>query len=330
MPQFEDASRASTELFGVVPERSSFSALSFDAWRSFATTRGLNTKAAGAYLPRTLEAAVNAETPFANASALHELYGHGLLVEHTALGAQLQRGEPVPARLFDVYEGVAMLIEGTLAEHLLLGAEFAQKMANVPHESRMLYEQYAGIAERKTLHWTLYAAGFPKVYDAPLAKKLLLKNYPGDASQIEFAVVYGSRKPHADIDYFVVSKGPTTQVVDGVLDIGVMNTMEFEWRLANLDIAVTDPLFTGEFLIGDEARLEELKRRCKNTKVRPKHVAYALEQARDQEEKARDSTNGLNPKTATGYAQTYRASAFLRERGVNVVTRREIDEYLIR
>lgn len=96
-------------------------------------------------------------------------------------------------------------------------------------------------------------------------------------------------------------------------------------RLDNLDIAVIDPLCTGQLLFGDPFALEQGRCLATELPITERMVEYAVANAADEEVKASGSVLGFNRAVAAGYALTYCAvveSSFAQ--GVCLLTKREL------
>ncbi len=324
-----EADTFSDGLVGIRPEETTFAALKREGWLGFAQEHDVDPHAAGAYLPVTFSAAVDAEAPFADVTTLHEYYGHGLFVEHTELGARLHADPKMTPRERGLYEGIAMLLEEAFAERLGMKNRFTAKMERTSPEVTAAYSHYQKQAGEHGLHYVLYAAGFPRIYDEARALKLLRQNFPGDWRDVDFAFLYGSRKPHSDIDYLVVSRGGSVQHVDHILDIAVVNRHEFLKRVSWLDIAATDPLFTGTLIYGDAVRIEKLKRQALNTPITPRLISRHVAAGEEQRRIASRDGHGLDRATAASYASSYFAAAFLMGQGKKALTKRDIDAFLV-
>jgi len=324
-----EADKVSEGLVGIRPESTTLTAFDRTGWTEFTGRHTIDPRAAGAYLPETFSAAIDMQAPFADVTTLHEYYGHGLFVEHTDLGKRLRTNPTMTPRERGLYEGIAMLLEEAFAEGLGFGDRFAAKMEGMRQEVVAVFDHYRARAERHGLQYLLYAAGFPKIYDEERALRLLRLNFPGDWRDVDFALLYGSRKPHSDIDYLVVSRGKSVQRVDDVLDIAVVNQQEFLERLSWLDIAATDPLFTGTPIYGDVARIKTLKRKALNTPITPRLISRHVAAGEEQRRIASRDGHGLNRATAASYASSYLAATFLMRQGKKVLTKHDIDTYLV-
>lgn len=87
------------------------------------------------------------------------------------------------------------------------------------------------------------------------------------------AVLYGSRKPHSDVDVFMVSDN-IKSFNNGWLDVSAVTTLELSMALRVFDIAITDPLFSGTLVIGDQSLLEALRRKVLNRPITQEAINY--------------------------------------------------------
>lgn len=221
------------------------------------------------------------------------------------------------------YEGFAMWLEHFLAKAINNESLFEQKMDELVHpDYRKLFEQFHDFSSQYGNFALIAQLGFPKHYEDTTIVETLRNLYKEDFKSIELAIIYGSQKPHSDIDLFVVSD----KIQSGYnhwLDIYARTPEEFEVDLNNFSIAVTDPLFSGRTIIGNSDYQEKLKQRVLNQPITQEAIQYNLTQSDEQERIAlMYPENSKERKIAESYQQSFRKNAEELQRGNKVLTLR--------
>lgn len=116
--------------------------------------------------------------------------------------------------------------------------------------------------------------GFPKHYDDDKVLDVIKKLYDSSFNNVDFVIMYGSQKPESDIDLCIVSNNPSNQYFNGWLDIAELNREDFQNRRDNLDIALTDAMFSGKLIYGDEKQFVQDKQKVIDTSISKKIIEY--------------------------------------------------------
>ena len=296
-----EASEFINSEFGLQLEKSQLKPYSLEDWQTFCQTNNFDPESEGLYVPNSHSAYVRVDSPVLVSNIFHEFFGHGLFCEYSQIGkslATITQGD-ADAFLYDEvnpiiqplglcsrnignYEGFALWLESLLCEETGNTAVWELKKDRLPEQYIDLFEYFHDAEQKLTRFGLMSQLGFPKSYDS---EKLLqtLKHFSGDSfAEIDFIVLYGSQKPESDIDLFIVSTHPSQNYFDGWLDIYGLNREEFEYRVNHLDLSVTDPLFSGTLIYGDENYFEQLKQRIQEQPITLEAVNHNLAKAQKQ------------------------------------------------
>ncbi|MFA5888508.1 MAG: hypothetical protein WC852_07405, partial [Candidatus Nanoarchaeia archaeon] len=275
------------ERFGISVNESSLCNHSDKEWKAFSQKYSFN--AEGAYFVRNKSAHINSDSDFASIDTFHEYFGHGLYTEHSVFGKELYSLErkllkeeqesgistgglsafrennetckeiaDLQKKMIAPYEGFAMWMEWYLA--MLTGKYdvYERKVALRSEGANRLANDFISFSKQNTDYALLYANGFPKHYNNSILNEIAANVFRNDLSSIDFALVYGSRKPYSDLDMFIVSDNIPC-FSKGWLDVYSVSRNSFSDLLSNLDISITDALFTGELVYGDKVLFENAK-----------------------------------------------------------------------
>ncbi|MBU2638470.1 MAG: hypothetical protein KJ955_05840 [Nanoarchaeota archaeon] len=338
------------ERFGFCAEKSTLLQHSEEGWENFA--REQCPGADGVYLVRDMSANVKADSPI---DVFHEYFGHGLYIEHSLPGKELyslerrllkeeeeagiqtrdeldafhgqsstcRQIEELEKRNIASYEGVALWMEWYLSM-LTDNMQSYEKRFNAMHENKQrLCSDFIEFSKSNTDYALLYANRFPKYYDNSILNEIVRNVFKDDINSIDFAVAYGSGKPYSDIDMFIVSD-VVPSFFTGWLDVYSVSHEMFNGLLSKLDISVTDALFSGKIVYGDETSFENAKRKAADALVSPEAISFHqmhLGKAKALSEKCDDSSK---KRSAARYAVSYALNAVEMKEGRKPMTLRAL------
>ncbi len=309
------------ETFGIAPEKTKIRLYKAPEWRRFRSKWGFQKEVLGAHFSTDLSSPITEDSTahiledseFLPLTFFHEYFGHGLWTEHTPYGQEKKRLEKKIREeesnakitennrisfwksnenykaLLELHkttmpqnEGFAMWMEHYLASMTGNKELFLKLFAIMPDKRKELCMRF--IAHQHTFgeHALLYECGFPKHYDTNILEGILRKLFKEDFNSIEFAMVYGSRKPHSDIDIFMVSDKIPNNYSEWI-DISSITHQKFQELLSKMDLSITDPLFTGQFICGNKAYLEQAKTTINKMPITQENIEHQIlhsEQAR--------------------------------------------------
>ncbi len=346
------------ELLGYKLEQTSLQQIPENKWNEFAEQIGLNPNSSGIYLPRNQTALVQIENPL---SLFHEYFGHGLCCEQSLLGRKLvdlekrlleeekqefssgrftlkdvqrfrqqnqtfQELDKFRKRNLSQYELFAIWTEYLLSGEHNLREDFERKYNSLKKENRQIVEGVINFSEQFGNLATFYVQGMARRTTTKRVGGLLEDIYKDKLRGVKFALLYGSRKEFSDIDIFVVSETlPETQ---SWLDVRVYSIEDFERRLNLFDLAVTNPIMTGKFILGDKVYFEKAKQRCSYQQISKQAIEYNLEQSQKQmrfalnfPENSKENTHGLD------YSRTYLRNALSLKSGIRLFKKDDLLKY---
>ncbi len=343
------------DLLGYKPEQTSLQQISESQWNEFANTRGLNPNSSGIYLPRNQRAVIRNENPL---RLFHEYFGHGLYCEQSLQGRKLvelekrlleeekQEFQKRQFKLEDLqrfrkqsqtfqeldefrkqnltqYELFAIWTEYLLSGEHNLRDEFGRKYDSLQNEDKEAVESVINFSKSYGNLATFYASGLARRTTPERVKRLLKDIYKDKLEDVSFALLYGSRKEFSDIDVFMV--GENLPETDSWLDVRVYAPNDLERRLILFDIAVTNPVITGEFLFGDKDYFEQVREKTLSQPIIEDSIKHNLQESVNQKnlaqnypENSQDRIRGLM------YSLTYLKNALALESGIRLFTKEDL------
>ncbi len=298
-----DASSFVKSEFNLQLHQSQFKPYSPENWREFCEVNGFDANSEGLYVPVSYSAYVRIDSPVFVSNVFHEFFGHGLFCEHSQIGKRLvniiQNGENEKSFLYDEinpqeqllglcktnisnYEGFAVWLEALLCEETGNQKVWNLKRNRLPGDFISLFEFFQDAEQRFTRFGFMSQLGFPKFYDDNKLLEVVRRLYGSAFGNVDFIILYGSQKSESDIDLFIVSTNPSRNYFNGWLDIYELNREEFNRLSVKLDISVTDPLFTGRLIYGDENSFEQLKQQIRNQPITQDAINHNIAKAEEQ------------------------------------------------
>ena len=327
----KDAADFVNSEFNLALEKSKVKAYSHENWKRFCDLNNLNANAEGAYIPEAYSAYVNRDNPSVISNLFHELFGHGLFCEHSQLGKDLIKilneqkdakpflYSPIDPRVQALglckqnignYEGFALWLEALLCKQTGNQTIWESKESTLPHEDLSILRYFQDAEQTLTRFGFMSQLGFPKNHTLENIVNLLRHIYDEQFNNISIAMLYGSQKPYSDIDLFIVSQNRSKNYFNGWLDIYELNVEEFKERIKNLDISITDPLFTGKLITGDDCYVEKLKQSILKMTITPKAIKFNLSKAKELEECLPYFNGSLrDERTCLSYIESYSKNA---------------------
>ncbi|MEA3514105.1 MAG: nucleotidyltransferase domain-containing protein [Nanoarchaeota archaeon] len=291
--------------FNLQLNKSELKQYSPENWQKFCQTNGFDAKSEGLYVPQSYSAYVNINSPALISNRFHEYFGHGLFCEHSHIGKKLVEivqndgngdkflNDEINPQVQSLglckqnianYEGFALWLEALLCRETGNSNVWRLKKDRLPDDYVALFESFHNAEEDLTRFGFMSQLGFPKFYNDNKIINVLNKMYNINFENIEFAVLYGSQKPNSDIDLFVVSSNPSTNYFNGWLDIYELNKDEFNHLSSDLDISVTDPLFSGKLIHGSKNSFERIKKQVYNQPITDNAINHNVEEAEKQKQ----------------------------------------------
>jgi len=292
-----DSNEIYLNLLGYSIKESSLKNLNSNDWNEFCLSYNLNKNSKGIYLPRNSTAVIPKNNSL---SLFHEYFGHGLFCERSLVGKELVNLEKklteeeknnfngdefskedlenfrrenetfnylqnFKNQNLGIYEGFAVFSEYFLSNNFGLENLFEQKYEKLNGEFRKYFDEVISFNEKFGNLATFYGFGLERVTTPERVRKLLEEVYGDKINDIEFAVLYGSKKGFSDIDVFNV--GNLENIENEWLDLRNYSKEEFEKKLNLLDVEITDPLFSGEIIFGNKNYFENCKNKILDSEI---------------------------------------------------------------
>jgi len=341
--------------FGIKPERSKL--IYHTDWSSFMKEMGLSPLDESVFFPKDLTAHVQKQSlekilPL----VFHELEGHGNYCEHTLQGRKLVEDEKIFfqlegeaklkfasecsayfQRIKPYFEGFAIWMEEFLLKNVGredIWVERKEKSKRMPLDNQHSYfDAYSMLKDfenKKGTYELWYAIGLPKKFDKKTITNIAKEKLKERFDDLEFLILEGSKKPYSDIDLCAILK-------DGVkiddykhsrcIDFVQYNLSDFEKNLNNFEVFATEPIFTGELIIGDESKFRNMKNVIQN-KIPSNDVCDNLSKKGvkilENSKLYFDYSNFAESIVSLAYALSYKTFAEEYSNGSKVLTYKEI------
>lgn len=313
-------------------------------WTGFLCRTG-TAQCDGVYFPKTSEAHLNLGSDFLPLNFFHEFIGHGLFCEHSVIGRRIVEFEnqikdlrcqneeqfrekcaefqTYLAQHLHNYEGFALWMESFLSRTFGLDELFRKKIKRIHLQDRQILDFFMDYEKKYGARALMYQLGFPKHYDNKILPHILDHIYQDDIRGAEIVILYGSRKPYADVDLFAISEKKII-ANNAWLDIYCLSKEEVMKHIALLDISVTDPLFSGELLIGNKNTFEELKQKIIAMPITQEAVEYNLMMSYEQINLSKEQKSKFKERTGISYADSYQKNAQELAKGIKNLTLKKL------
>ncbi|MDP1695309.1 MAG: hypothetical protein Q8L29_00145 [archaeon] len=342
-----------------ITSRSKLFILEDKDWNNLCNQNNLKKEVSGIFLPRNMSAYVKENNEFLPLNIIHELYGHGLFFEFskrgrffTKLEEKLFREEKklLKGRRFSMaeleearkqsstfsllkkteqesstfIEAFAIWTEKYLSDNFGLGELFRKKYEEKMPEIEKMIEEFEDFRKRHGEKAIFYESGFPKYYDSK-SLALFLRRFLGNKlSEEDICMVYGSRKPYSDIDVLHVSKTPINHT-NRILDIYGFTPRLLDYRIKLFDISVTDPIISGEIVIGSEDWLGDKMNQLLTQPITMEAIYYNIIRAKEQTVLAKEQpVDSKLYYEGMSYADTCMKNALALKQGKRLLTKKAL------
>ncbi len=325
-----DASSFVVSEFGFNIEQSKLKPYSPKNWQEFCQVNDFDATSSGIYVPASFSAYVKVDSPFLTSNIFHELYGHGLFVEHSQIGKRLteiiQNNDDEKSFMFDEinpreqtfglakhnvhnYEGFAVWLEAILCKETGNTKVWNTKKDSLRDDYIQLSEFFEDAEKQLSRFGLISQMGFPKHYDDNKVLDVVKRLYGSTFGNVDFVILYGSQKPESDIDLCIVSSNPSNKYFNGWLDIAELNREDFQNRRDNLDIALTDAMFSGKLLYGDENQFIQHKQKIIDMPISQEIIEYNRRKSDLQQEYLVEYQDDRMKKLCLSYIQSFSQNA---------------------
>jgi hypothetical protein len=344
------------DLLGYKPEQTSLQKIPETGLSEFSTKRGLNPNSSGIYLPRNQTAIIQEENLL---GLFHEYFGHGLYCEQNLTGRKLvylekklleeekqefsnlrfgleelqrfrqqnktfQELENFRQENLERYELFAIWTEYLLSGEHNLRDEFERKYDSLAGQEKEAVDSVVNFSEQYGNLATMYAQGMARRTTPERVGRLLKDVYKDKLKEIKFALLYGSKKEFSDIDVFMVGD-EVPRIRNDWVDVVSYSQREFEEKRRLFDVEISDPLFSGEIILGDRNYLEMQRNLLTKQSITEEAINYNLQEAENQEKSAYDFPEDSEwRKIGLSYALTSRLMAENLRYGKRIFTKRDL------
>ncbi len=326
--------------FGLSTEKTSIKAYDSELWNLFCKTNNFNKDSEGAYIPKSNIAYVNSDSKHLITNAFHEFFGHGIYCENSVIGRPLSElnskdereqflfdQETAKNQLFGIantnfgnYEGFALWIEKYLCDKTGNTAIWTSKKNMLPREYSELSEYFDQADDTLTSFGLIAQMGLPKHYTN---EKLLNTLFHISQNRLKEStiILYGSKKPYSDIDLFIISGNNSNNYFNGWLDIYELNFEDFKNKARHFDISVTDPLFSGKVIFGNEKFVEDSKIKILSDAITDEAIKYNYGMS-DQQKNFMNKFEPGSREYVIGkkYVESYKNNALSLSKGIKPLT----------
>jgi hypothetical protein len=351
------------ELLGYSCKKTQLFVIPSKKWKKFVKKAGLDTYSTGAYFPRNQMAIISDNNPL---SLFHEYFGHGLYCEQNLIGrklVELEKKLMEEEKIFfrntknlnsqnlqkfrrqnrtfrelikfkrqnqGKYELFAIWTEYLLSRENNMLNSFEKKYENLTKKEKEIVENIINFSKIFGDLATFYAQGMAKQINVERVKKLLEEIYKDKLKNAKFILLYGSKKEFSDIDIFMVGEN-IPELHSSWLDVRVYNPKNFEKRVKLFDIAITNPIMTGEFLFGDLDYFEATKKQILSQPITKKVIEYNIREGENQKKLSMKYPEGSAERVrGLIYSQTYLANALALKEGKRLFDKTDLLLYLSR
>lgn len=344
----KDASNFIKKEFSIEIQKSKLKIYSQNEWEEFCKINNFQVLSSGLYVPASYSAYVNSNSPVLLTDVFHEYYGHGLFSEHSRIGQELIKTiknngnerdfliseidqKKQPWGFFNTnisnYEGFAVWMENLLCKETNNEKTWNKREQLIPSAYKEAFEHIQDAEQNFSRFGIMSQLGFPKFYDGEKVLKTIKKMYNSKFEDIDLVILYGSQKPYSDIDLCVISKNESFQYFNEWLDIAQLSREEFLNRLNNLDIAITDAMFTGTIIYGDKKFFEQKKQEVINMPITQDKIDYNTRKSKEQDELLKiHKENPRNKELCLSYKKSFARNAEQLQKGNKALTLKKLEE----
>jgi predicted nucleotidyltransferase len=317
-------------------------------WIEFCNANSFDASSEGLYVPSAYAAYVNSDSSVLVSNVFHEYFGHGLFCEHSKIGkdlvARTQKNEDVSSllhgrvdeqQLFGLarqniwnYEGFAVWLEHLLCKETGNSSIWQKRAASLPPNQIAVLEHFIDAEHKMTRFGFMSQLGFPKFYTNDAVLGSVRKLYGNAFDNIDYVVLYGSRKPESDIDLFIISSNPSRNYFNGWIDIYELNKEEFLLHCSNLDISVTDPLFSGELIHGDRYSFDKVKESLEKFPILSQAISHNQMRAEEHSKDLLRFDDERLRKNCESYIRSFSLNAELLSLGFKGMTLKGLEKSL--
>jgi len=343
-------------LLGYTVEKTALKELDKKDWEPFCNNSYLNKSSSGFYLPRNQVAVIPSNNKL---SLFHEYFGHGLFCEQSLVGKELvnlekrllkeekqefkgkkfnsedlqkfrkknktfQNLEKSNKKNLILHESFALWTEYFLSREFNFMNLFEQGYTLIPEQIKGHLDGIISFDNKNGDLATFYNFGLARRTTTERVEKLLKGIYGEEINKAKLAVLYGSKKAFSDIDVLLISDN-LQEIISPWLDVRVEKEKDFEEEITMFDISITDPILTGEFLIGEIEYLNEKRKQLLQQPITKEAINYNLLKSEEQKKIAFLYGACLNERAhGLSYSKSYLLNALTLQENKRLLTKEKL------
>ncbi len=319
-----------------------------------------NPNAQSMFIPRNLSAHV----PKNRIDLIfHEYHGHGLYCEHAKYGMKMVKDEKKFQNMkehevknaitmhnyFKIdFEGHALLTEEFLLSKLnrydvlekrlkeLEKLSFDSEVYSTINTQKLVFNRIKDLEKRYGKLHMWYYLGFPKMFSENSILELVKERLGENFNNLEFVILFGSKKRYSDIDLCVIVKDESkinqysSSNIENIVDMPIYHKSDFLKKIEMFDLVATEPIITGNILFGNKNEFQRMKQYLKENKPTKESLDYMSKKIKECYENAsnflknREKRSILNGLVSLTYALSYEETLFRYKNGSRVALFSEI------
>ena len=224
----------------------------------------------------------------------------------------------------ELYEVFAIWTEYLLSGEYNLREDFEGKYDSLSGQEKEAVDSIINFSKSYGNLATFYAQGMARRTTVARVKRLLEDIYKDKLKDVRFVLLYGSRKEFSDIDVFMVGN-EIPRIKNDWIDVVSYSEGEFEEKRRLFDVEISDPLFSGEIILGDKIYFERQRGLLVQQPITDKAIKYNLQEAENQKKYAYDfPEDSEGRKMGLSYTATSRFMAENLRKGKRIFTKKDL------
>lgn len=299
--------------YNLKPETTQLNLFNEEQWQHLLQRTG-EEQTDGFFVPKYKHANINANSKNAVFIIFHEYFGHGLFEEYSEYDINADTEQ-----YYLHSEAFAMWMEQKMTTQLVnegITIYYPDQHAKILQSIKEIEDEWGWLGVFGTCK-------MPKHYNQEDVKELIRNHARTHNREFESAILYGSQKPKSDIDLVLISKHKYENIYTEWLDIFNLKRGEFFQRIKNLDIAVTDPAFSGTILFDKNNDVKLARELAKTTNITQNKITYNENMSTHQQTVANQNKHH-SQSVAKQYSKTYSLNSKHLRRGEKLLTMKRL------
>jgi predicted nucleotidyltransferase len=329
------------DLFSLNNNETKINLVKKEHWNLYSFIYKFNKSSDGVYFPLIDERFINKDSNNIELLLLHEMFGHGLYYQNSLIGKEIVKKEKelveskddfnlnskMKINLENLYyenyiqiEGFALLIEQLLSQQLNLNKIYEKRFESMNYDNKIILEKYISFYNNYGELGILGQLNFPKNYKKNQIQNFVQKLFGNNIKDIKLCMLYGSKNPDSDIDLFVISN-KIGSFFNGWLDIYSLTEKKFNDEINMLSLSATNPIISGEFILGDKNEYEIIKEKVLFSEITKEMIEYNYKISEQQKKLSYNfPKDSLEHKKGLSYYESFKKNAEYLSKGIKLLT----------